>query len=166
MNLELFLNLKNRWRIYSLLFTQRKHFLLSTIHAALTMETYKLVLPEHLNHYGFLFGGNLLKWIDEVSYITVSLDYPGCNFVTVGMDKVEFKKSIRGGSILFFVTDKTRTGKTSVEYTVHVYKKSIATGERILAFSTHITFVCLDESGVKKELCCGYKTSGSDNNCL
>jgi len=25
------------------------------------MENYKLVLPEHLNHYGFLFGGNLLK---------------------------------------------------------------------------------------------------------
>lgn len=28
------------------------------------METYKLVLPEHLNPYGYLFGGNLLKWVD------------------------------------------------------------------------------------------------------
>jgi acyl-CoA hydrolase len=121
------------------------------------METYKLVLPEHLNHYGFLFGGNLLKWIDEISYIAVTLDYPGCNFVTVGMDKVEFKKSIRGGSILCFVAEKNKTGHTSVEYTVSVYKKSIESGERILAFSTSITFVCLDEKGMKKQLCQGYK---------
>ncbi len=130
------------------------------------METYKLVLPEHLNHYGFLFGGNLLKWIDEVSYITVSLDYPGCNFVTVGMDKVEFKKSIRSGSILCFVTEKSRTGHTSVEYIVHVFKKSIDTGEKILAFSTSVTFVCLDENGEKKELCCGYKTTAEDKSCI
>jgi len=25
------------------------------------MENYKLVLPEHLNHYGYLSGGNMLK---------------------------------------------------------------------------------------------------------
>jgi acyl-CoA hydrolase len=130
------------------------------------METYKLVLPEHLNHYGFLFGGNLLKWIDEVSYITVSLDYPGCNFVTVGMNKVEFKKSIRGGSILCFVTEKSRIGRTSIEYTVLVYKKSIEDGERILVFSTTITFVCLDENGVKKELCCGHKKIAEGKNCI
>ena len=130
------------------------------------MENYKLVLPEHLNHYGFLFGGNLLKWIDEVSYITVSLDYPGCNFVTVAMDKVEFKKSIRDGSILCFVTEKSHIGKTSVEYTVHVYNKSIDTGENVLAFSTRITFVCLDEHGEKKELCCGEgKSISNDKNC-
>jgi acyl-CoA hydrolase len=121
------------------------------------MENYKLVLPEHLNHYGFLFGGNLLKWIDEIAYISVTLDYPGCNFVTVGMDKVEFKKSIRGGSILCFVTEQSRAGMTSVEYRVNVYKKSIETGERMLTFSTNITFVCVDEKGMKKKLCKGYK---------
>jgi acyl-CoA hydrolase len=117
------------------------------------MENYKLVLPEHLNHFGFLFGGNLLKWIDEVGYIAVSLDYPGCNFVTVAMDKVEFKKSIKGGTILCFETNINRIGTTSIEYTVNVYKDSITTGNRELAFSTHITFVCLDEKGGKKKIC-------------
>ncbi|NTV61680.1 MAG: acyl-CoA thioesterase [Chlorobiaceae bacterium] len=123
------------------------------------MENYKLVLPEHLNHYGFLFGGNLLKWIDEIAYIAVTLDYPGCNFVTVGMDKVEFRKSIRGGSILCFVTEQGKAGITSVEYGVNVFKKSIETGERVLTFSTSITFVCVDEKGMKKPLCKGYKKS-------
>ncbi|ARM31103.1 acyl-CoA thioesterase [Prosthecochloris sp. HL-130-GSB] len=117
------------------------------------MQTYKLVLPEHLNHYGFLFGGNLLKWIDEVSYIAVSLDYPGCNFVTVAMDQVVFRKSIRKGTILVFETTRKREGKTSVEYLVNVYKKSIATGNKEMVFSTYITFVCLDGEGRKKPLC-------------
>lgn len=116
------------------------------------MENYKLVLPEHLNHYGFLFGGNLLKWIDEVSYIAVTLDYPGCNFVTVGMDKVEFRKSIRGGTILCFTSEKNRIGETSIEYTVTVSKDNIETGEQVIVFSTHITFVCLDEEGKKKPI--------------
>ena len=117
------------------------------------MENHKLVLPEHLNHYGYLFGGNLLKWVDEVSYITVTTDYPGCNFVTVAMDKVEFKKSIGKGTILCFETVRTREGNTSVEYTVNVYKGNITTGTRDLAFSTRIIFVCLDENGNKKKLC-------------
>ncbi len=117
------------------------------------MENYKLVLPEHLNHHGFLFGGNLLKWIDEVSYIAVTLDYPGCNFVTVAMDQVIFKKSIRKGTILCFDTSRKREGNTSVEYLVKVFKDSIATGVREMVFSTYITFVCLDENGRKKPLC-------------
>jgi acyl-CoA hydrolase len=49
------------------------------------MHHYKIVLPEHLNDYGFLFGGNLLKWVDEIAYIRVSLDLPERKFVTVGL---------------------------------------------------------------------------------
>jgi acyl-CoA hydrolase len=79
---------------------------------------------------------------------------------------VEFKKSIQGGSILCFVTEKSKIGRTSIEYTVRVYKKSIESGERVMAFSTHITFVCLDDKGEKKELCCGYKEKGEENNCI
>jgi hypothetical protein len=40
------------------------------------MEYYKLILPEHLNHHGKLFGGNTLKWIDEFAYITASQEFP------------------------------------------------------------------------------------------
>lgn len=116
------------------------------------METYKLVMPEHLNHFGFLFGGNLLKWIDEVSYIAVTLDYPGCNFVTVGMDKIEFKKSIRQGTILCFDSKKIRVGTTSVEYNVDVTREEITTGLKEVVFKTRITFVSVDESGRKKPL--------------
>jgi uncharacterized protein (TIGR00369 family) len=113
------------------------------------MENYKLVLPEHLNHYGYLFGGNLLKWVDEIAWIAASLDFPGCKFVTIAMDKVEFRKSIREGAILRFVVEKVRVGKTSVQYTVNVFDEDITTGGEKAVFSTNVVFVCLDDEGSK-----------------
>jgi len=116
------------------------------------MENYKLVLPQDLNHYGYLFGGNLLKWVDEVSWLAASLDYPGCILVTIGMDKVEFRKSIKAGSIIKFDIKKGRVGRTSVQYLVEVFRDYIDNGSEEAVFSTQITFVCLDENGRKKPL--------------
>ncbi len=116
------------------------------------MENYKLVLPGHLNHYGYLFGGNLLQWVDEVGWIAASLDYPGSNFVTIGMDEVEFKKSVRQGALLRFETKRTREGNTSVQYEVTVYRHDIISGEEVSIFSTNTTFVCIDSQGNKSAL--------------
>jgi acyl-CoA hydrolase len=115
------------------------------------MENYKLVLPEHLNQYGYLFGGNLLRWVDETAWIAASLDYPGCSFVTIAMDKVEFRKSVREGAILRIDAQKSRVGNTSVQYAVHVFSGDAGTTERAI-FSTRITFVCINEQGQKKSL--------------
>ena len=116
------------------------------------MESYKVVRPEHLNHYGYLFGGFLLKWVDEISWIAASRDYPGCQFVTVAMDKVEFRKSVRQGTVLRFKSRRAKAGSTSVQYTVKVYADDLATGEEQSILSTHVTFVCLDGDGHKVKL--------------
>jgi len=113
------------------------------------MESYKVVRPEHLNHYGYLFGGFLLKWVDEISWIAASRDYPGCQFVTVAMDKVEFRKSVRQGTVLRFKARRSKEGDTSVQYTVKVYSDDLATGAEEAVFSTHVSFVCLDATGCK-----------------
>lgn len=116
------------------------------------MESYKLVLPEHLNHYGYLFGGNLLKWIDEYAWIAASREYPGCRFVTIGMDGVEFRKSVRNGAILRFDVERTRVGNTSVQYTATVYADDIETGREEVVFTTRVTFVNVDAEGRKTPL--------------
>ena len=113
------------------------------------MENHKLILPEHLNQYGFLFGGHLLNWVDENAWIAASLDYPGCNFVTVGMDKVEFRKSVRQGTILNFRVNLIRSGRTSVEYQVEVYRANCPVSDRVLIFTTQVTFVRIDQEGNK-----------------
>ena len=116
------------------------------------MENYKLVLPEHLNHYGYLFGGHLLKWLDEFSWIAASLDYPGCQFVTVAMDKVEFRKSVKLGAVLRFDVQQCHVGRTSIRYDAKVYSDVIDTGEEELVFSTQLTFVRIDSEGNKLPL--------------
>ena len=35
------------------------------------MTSYKLVRPGDLNHYGFLFGGKMLMWVDEVAWMGI-----------------------------------------------------------------------------------------------
>lgn len=116
------------------------------------MENYKVVRPGHLNHYGYLFGGELLKWVDEISWIAASHDYPGCKFVTVSMDRVVFKRSVRQGSVLRFDAQRFKEGGSSVQYEVHVYCDDLDTGNEDSVFSTHITFVCLDAEGNKTKL--------------
>ncbi|MCG6189746.1 acyl-CoA thioesterase [Maribellus maritimus] len=116
------------------------------------MENYKLVLPGDLNQNGYLYGGNLLKWIDEYTWIAATLDYPGSSFVTVALDKVTFKKGVNKGSILKFDIEKTHVGKTSVQYLVKVFCQNNCNTDLELIFSTHITFVNLDKDGRKQNL--------------
>ncbi len=113
------------------------------------MVSYKLVMPEHMNQYGVLFGGNLLKWVDETAWMAVSLDYPGARFVTIGMDRVEFRKGVTGGSILRFEITRQRVGRTSVTYDARVSRRELHQAEDEVIFSTDVTFVRVDENGAK-----------------
>ena len=101
-------------------------------------------MPEHLNHYGHIFGGNLLKWADEYAWIAASLDYPDCEFVTVGIEHVHFKSNVKEGSILEFDINKSKEGNTSVQYEVEVIGKSAGYESTRLIFTTKITFVRID----------------------
>ena len=116
------------------------------------MENHKLVLPEHLNHFGFLFGGHLLCWVDEIAWIAASLDYPGLRFVTVAMDEVEFRRSVHQGAILHFSVERSRTGQTSLTYAVEVRQTGEAVPVPEPVFSTRVTLVRVDESGKKTPL--------------
>lgn len=116
------------------------------------MTTYKLVLPEHLNQYGVLFGGNLLKWIDETGWMAASLDFPGHHFVTVALDRVVFRKGAQGGNVLRFDVTREHTGNTSVTYQVSVTRRNLESGVAEDIFTTNITFVRIDEQGCKCSL--------------
>ncbi len=113
------------------------------------MENHKLVLPEHLNHYGYLFGGHLLKWVDEFAWMAASIEHQGCNFVTIALDKVEFRKSVTKGTILKFTAEKTKTGNSSLQYLVKVLRANCAYHKNETIFSTHVTFVRIDTEGKK-----------------
>lgn len=117
-----------------------------------TMENYKLVLPEHLNHYGYLFGGNMLMWVDESTYMAARLDYPDFEFVTVALNRVEFNQRVDVGSILKFEVQRSRLGSSSIDYTVTVREAGNVNSSDEVLFSTTITFVSIDHEGNSKPL--------------
>lgn len=116
------------------------------------MDHHQLVLPEFLNDQGNLFGGYLLKWIDEFAYITVNLDYPGNRFVTIGLNNVVFKHAIKKGQILRFEVNQTRLGNSSVEYLVQVFGEREVSERNLILFETKITFVNVDEQDQKQTI--------------
>ncbi len=99
-----------------------------------------------MNQYGFLFGGYLLAWVDEMAWMAASMDYPGCQLVTVAMDRVVFKQSVREGVILRISAVRTRVGNTSVTYGVSAYR------ENDEIFSNEVTLVRVDAGGRKQSL--------------
>ena len=113
------------------------------------MDHHKLVQPENMNSQGSLFGGYLLKWLDEFAFITACLDYPGRRFVTIALDDVEFRHQIRCGQILRFSVNQKRIGTTSVEYFVEVFGSDESSQAEKVLFATSITFVNITEEGAK-----------------
>lgn len=116
------------------------------------MDTYTLVRPEHLNHHGVLFGGQLLKWVDELAWLCASRSYPGATLVTAGMDKIQFRQRVVSGSILRFQIEQTRHGESSLTYSVDVYADAPGAHVELHVFNTLVTFVNIDEQGQKQKL--------------
>ena len=113
------------------------------------MEYFKLILPEHLNHHGKLFGGNTLKWIDEFAYITASREFPGNTFLTIALDNVIFKKAVSLGEIMRFEITRNHLGNTSVQYNVKTFGTRENDNADEVLFETRITFVAVDSDGRK-----------------
>ncbi len=121
-------------------------------------STHHLIRPAHLNQFGFLFGGQLLAWVDEDCWISASLSLPGCRFVTIGMESVEFKHRVSEGDILRIDCLRKQVGNTSVTFEVQVYSNSTASGAPI--FSTDVSFVNVDEQGNKAPIPAAAKQCG------
>ena len=110
----------------------------------MNFHTRKWVKPEDLNPNGTLFGGSLLRWIDEEAaiYAIIQLDTQRC--VTKYMSEINFVSSARQGDIIELGMLATKFGKTSMTLTCEVRNK--LTRKTILAIE-EIVFVSLDENG-------------------
>ena len=113
------------------------------------MNNFTIVRPEHLNHYGYLFGGVLLKWIDENAWLVASRNFRDCTLVTIGMNDISFNEPVKSGSILRFNILMVKQGRTSATYSVKVFADEPGAKTEKLVFTTLITFVRIDQQGQK-----------------
>lgn len=117
---------------------------MSTTNSPLRFHTRKWVKPEDLNPNNTLFGGSLLKWIDEeaVIYAIVQLDNP--HVVTKLISEVNFISAPVQGDIIELGFTATGFGKTSITLTCQVRNK--LTREPILSIEK-LVFVNLGTDG-------------------
>ncbi len=113
------------------------------------MENFTVIRQGHLNHYGYLFGGQMLSWVDEFCWIVASREFPNDILVTRAMDNIEFTTQAGPGSILRFDINFMKKSKTSVKYTVEVYAMPPESSDERKVFSTHVIFVSVDKNGNK-----------------
>ncbi len=106
--------------------------------------TRKWVRPEDLNANGTLFGGSLLKWIDEEATIYAILQLGNRRVVTKLISEINFVASAIEGDLVEMGLVATKFGNTSItmraEVRNMVTRKSILTVDRIV-------FVGLDDQG-------------------
>jgi len=122
------------------------------------MDMFSLVRPEHLNHYGSLFGGQLLSWVDEFAYLVAVREFPGARLLTRAMAEVSFTRSVINGAMLRFDIQRARVGRTSVLYDVNVFAREPECVTEYLVFQTSITFVSVNKERRKHplpEICSG-----------
>lgn len=102
----------------------------------MNFHTRKWVKPEDLNPNGGLFGGSLLRWIDEEAaiYAIVQLENP--KVVTKYMSEINFVSSARQGDIIELGITATAFGNTSItmycEVRNKITRKSILTIDKIV----------------------------------
>ncbi len=110
-------------------------------------RTRKLIKPEDLNARGTLFGGQLLKWIDEEAAIFAICQLDSPNIVTKAMSEIDFVSTANTGDIIEFGMDLIKFGTTSVTICCDFRNKN--TKESIIKIDK-IVFVLLDEDGKPK----------------
>ncbi len=107
--------------------------------------TRKWVKPEDLNAHGTLFGGSLLKWIDEEAVIYAIIQLDTSRVVTKLMSEINYVSSAKQGDIIEMGIKASNFGTTSItmecEVRNKITKKSILTIDKMV-------FVSVDENGV------------------
>ena len=105
----------------------------------------KAVIPNTTNNYDTLFGGTLVSWMDEVAFIAATR-FGRCPFVTVSIDRTDFKHPIPSGSIVELVARVGHVGRTSVKVDVDVFVEGMYSDARLKAVTGVFTMVAIDEN--------------------
>jgi len=104
----------------------------------------KWVKPEDLNANHTLFGGSLLRWIDEEAAIYAIIQLGNERTVTKYMSEINFVSSARQGDIIEMGLLPTRWGRSSL--TLRCEVRNVFTGKSIITID-EIVMVALDDEG-------------------
>ncbi len=113
-------------------------------------EQQYLIRPTHINHYGRLFGGQLLKWIDELAGI-VAIRHSGETVTTAAIDNLQFKAPAYAGQMIVLQGSVTYVGRSSMEIRVDTYAEAMD-GTREMINRAYVEMVAINCKGQPVEV--------------
>ena len=104
------------------------------------------MMPMDANVSGNVFGGTILKLIDEVASI-VAFTHARSNVVTASVDRMDFLAPVYIGDLLRMISSVNYVHRTSMEIGVHVEAENPLTGNIRHTGTCYLTCVALDSAG-------------------
>jgi uncharacterized protein (TIGR00369 family) len=111
----------------------------------------ELMMPQHANIMGNVFGGVILALVDRVAAVA-AIRHAGKPCVTVSVDKVDFREPIHVGELVTAFARVNFAGRTSMEVGVKIITENVLSGEKRHTNSCYVTYVALDDKGVPTEV--------------
>ena len=102
-------------------------------------------MPMDANVAGNVFGGAILRLIDEVGSI-VAFKHARSNVVTASIDRMDFYSSVYIGDLLSLIASINYVHKTSMEIGVRVEAENPVTGRARHTGTCFLTYVALDKN--------------------
>lgn len=115
------------------------------------VEMREMVMPQHSNPRGTVFGGQIMAWIDIAASMVASR-HSGEHVVTAEVDSVSFLAPVLVGETVRILAACNFAGRTSMEIGVKVIRENPWTGECEHTTSAYLTFVALTKDGKPKEV--------------
>ena len=109
-------------------------------------ETSELMMPQHANVLGHIFGGVILSMMDKTAAVT-AIRHARNPCVTVSIDRVDFREPIHVGDLIIMKSAVNYAGRTSMEIGVRVEAEDMISGRRRHTNSCYLTFVAVDRNG-------------------
>jgi acyl-CoA hydrolase len=114
--------------------------------AATALEMVQLVLPEHANPLGSLYGGVMMHWITEAATMAAMKVARG-SVVLGSMDDLDFVAPVAIGDLVVIRAQVEHVGRASLEVGVEVRAENPREGRSRLATASHLAMVAVDDAG-------------------
>ena len=103
-------------------------------------------LPDTANPAGFVHGGHVMAFMDQVAGST-GYRYARKRIVTAAVEHMSFHAPLHIGQLLTCYCSVNRVSGSSMEVGVRGVEESFLSGEQTHVLTCYMVFVCLDDAG-------------------
>jgi acyl-CoA hydrolase len=110
------------------------------------LEMVQLVLPEHANVLGSLYGGMMMNWITTAATMAAMRLARG-SVVLGSMDDLDFLHAVAIGNVVTLRAQVEHVGTASLEVGVDVRSEDPRDGRARLTTASHLAMIAVDDAG-------------------